>query len=319
MPFTLAHPAIVIPLRRFCPGCFNLPALVIGSVCPDLGYFFGARRIQALSHELIGSVIFCLPISLLLIGLFYRYRLALAGKLPEVYRPRIQACCTRPPGSIAKIILSVLIGVWGHLFWDSFTHKGGWLVDHLEFLRLPVASAGYRTLRVHHLVWYLSSFVGVIWIALICQQAGEKLLPNETVVRRKGRKAILAGFFFIALGVMHHLINGMIGNLNGFGDVLKSATGGKIDIKIGKIPRLAAGGVTNGPMLALVGDNPGGREIVQPLSAYKADLNRERNAGSQSKAQQRSQGGDTWNVYQQPNQSANELAQEIGWRVRWAS
>lgn len=31
------------------------------------------------------------------------------------------------------------------------------------------------------------------------------------------------------------------------------------------IPALATGGITNGPMLAMIGDNPGGREVVSPL------------------------------------------------------
>jgi hypothetical protein len=55
-------------------------------------------------------------------------------------------------------------------------------------------------------------------------------------------------------------INGMIGDIN------------KIKIKgiwdganIPKIPALAKGGITNGPTLALIGDNPGGQEVVSPL------------------------------------------------------
>jgi len=36
-------------------------------------------------------------------------------------------------------------------------------------------------------------------------------------------------------------------------------------IKIPTIPKLAKGGITNGPMLATIGDNPGGREVVSPL------------------------------------------------------
>ncbi len=32
-----------------------------------------------------------------------------------------------------------------------------------------------------------------------------------------------------------------------------------------KIPRLATGGITNGEMIATIGDNPGGREVVSPL------------------------------------------------------
>ena len=34
---------------------------------------------------------------------------------------------------------------------------------------------------------------------------------------------------------------------------------------LASIPALAKGGITNGEMLALVGDNPGGREVVSPL------------------------------------------------------
>ena len=36
-------------------------------------------------------------------------------------------------------------------------------------------------------------------------------------------------------------------------------------INIKPITPLAKGGITNGPMIALVGDNPGGREVVSPL------------------------------------------------------
>ena len=41
--------------------------------------------------------------------------------------------------------------------------------------------------------------------------------------------------------------------------------GGSIGFNIPTIPRLAKGGITTGPTLALVGDNPGGREVISPL------------------------------------------------------
>ena len=50
-----------------------------------------------------------------------------------------------------------------------------------------------------------------------------------------------------------------IANIAGF-------KGGSIGFNIPKIPELATGGITNGPMLAMIGDNPGGREVVSPLS-----------------------------------------------------
>ena len=41
--------------------------------------------------------------------------------------------------------------------------------------------------------------------------------------------------------------------------------GGSIGFNIPTIPRLAKGGITTGPTLALVGDNPGGKEVISPL------------------------------------------------------
>jgi hypothetical protein len=56
-------------------------------------------------------------------------------------------------------------------------------------------------------------------------------------------------------------LNSMIGLLNSVLDKIPGV--GKINIP--EIPHLAKGGITNGPMMAVIGDNPGGREVVSPL------------------------------------------------------
>ena len=122
------------------------------------------------------------------------------------------------------------------------------------------------------------------------------------------------------INIMIDLINGVIKNINGIGGAIKSATGGAIDIKLGTIPRLATGGVTNGPMLAVIGDNPGGREIVQPLSMYKADLAKERAAGAQTSQGKAAQGGFYIDKFiTQAGQSPQEIAANLGWMGRWAT
>ena len=114
-----------------------------------------------------------------------------------------------------------------------------------------------------------------------------------------------------------------LGGINLIAGAVKNITGGKVDIKMGMIPRLATGGVTTGPMLAVIGDNPGGREIVQPLSMYKADLQKERDAGAQSKTAQTLKGqlGGLYidKFYTQAGQSAAEIAANLGWMGRWAT
>ena len=67
MPFPTAHPAAVLPLRRYCPRLFNFPALIIGSLVPDLGYPLARfyRQFGDTSHTFYGSFVFCLPAGLL--------------------------------------------------------------------------------------------------------------------------------------------------------------------------------------------------------------------------------------------------------------
>ncbi|WP_148362726.1 hypothetical protein [Bacillus sp. B-jedd] len=56
-------------------------------------------------------------------------------------------------------------------------------------------------------------------------------------------------------------VNAPIKNLKNF-----SVMGKKPFSGLPTIPKLAKGGITNGPTLALVGDNPGGKEVVSPLN-----------------------------------------------------
>ncbi|MEH7093937.1 phage tail protein [Neobacillus vireti] len=62
------------------------------------------------------------------------------------------------------------------------------------------------------------------------------------------------------------LINSAISKLNSALQYIdKHFLPGDAIPKIPQIPKLAKGGITNGPTLALIGDNPGGQEVVSPL------------------------------------------------------
>lgn len=74
-------------------------------------------------------------------------------------------------------------------------------------------------------------------------------------------------------------INSMIRGLNRFSikvpswvSKLAGVQGGTFGFNISQIPHLAKGGITNGEMLAVVGDNPGGREVVSPLDTLQSML-----------------------------------------------
>ena len=96
MPFPLAHPAAVLPLRRFCPRYLSFPALVAGSLSPDFGYVFGSLHVDEFSHRLwAGSFGFCLPVGLLSVWVFYLVRAPLVGVLPGRYRQLFGPLCQR--------------------------------------------------------------------------------------------------------------------------------------------------------------------------------------------------------------------------------
>lgn len=70
MPFTFAHPAIVLPLRK-CKW-FSFSALVFGSMAPDFEYFFRMQPFSVYSHTMLGLWLVDLPIAVLL-AFLYQY------------------------------------------------------------------------------------------------------------------------------------------------------------------------------------------------------------------------------------------------------
>jgi hypothetical protein len=169
MPFPLAHPAAVLPLRRYCPRHLNFPALVIGSLSPDLGYAFGNLHVDRVSHRFwVGSFGFCLPAGLLILWGFYFLRLRVTGILTarlNGFKDALLAVCRRPIGPPFPIVASLLIGAWTHILLDSITHGDGWLVEHLAFLRSSLPWVENRRIGVYALLYAGCTFVGVTWLA----------------------------------------------------------------------------------------------------------------------------------------------------------
>lgn len=89
--------------------------------------------------------------------------------------------------------------------------------------------------------------------------------------------------FNTALSVVRGPVNGIIGLVNSairglntlsvtIPDWVPAVGGQTWGLSIPTIPMLATGTITNGPMLAIVGDNPGGREVIAPYDSYVRDL-----------------------------------------------
>jgi hypothetical protein len=127
MPFTPAHPAIILPLIRL--RYFSATGLIVGSMSPDFEYFFKMSVDSLHSHSREGLLYFNLPVTLVLSLIFHQFvKTNLIQNLPLFFQKRLQEMLQfrflpylRSKWGI--FLYSSLIGAASHLFWDSFTHN----------------------------------------------------------------------------------------------------------------------------------------------------------------------------------------------------
>ncbi|WP_436980987.1 DUF4184 family protein [Streptomyces sp. enrichment culture] len=177
LPFTLSHPAAVLPLLRppFVPA-----ALVMGAVAPDVPYYLGELGVAATSsddwyepllnatttHGPLTGLLVNLPMALLLVLGRRLVRGPLVALLPA--RVRVGPPATAPgPGPLDRaryagwLVLSAVIGIATHLAWDAVTHGDGFLVTRAALLSEPVLGG----LTVSRLLQTLSTVLGLALIA----------------------------------------------------------------------------------------------------------------------------------------------------------
>ena len=171
MPFTLAHPAAVLPLRYLKP--LRTAPLFIGAMVPDAPYYvpFGVIRVpmsKLYTHTFTGSWSIDLPLGLAVLVCVLLLREPLTVLLPARAR---WLCLTAVEPFRRRAIewllapVSILLGVWTHLLWDSFTHPDGWGVRQFPVLETWVSIGAY-TGEICHILQYLSSAIGLAIVAV---------------------------------------------------------------------------------------------------------------------------------------------------------
>lgn len=201
MPFTLSHPAIVLPLARtpMVPS-----ALVMGSVAPDLPYFLPASTERTLTHRFTDTITVDLGLALLLLGLFHLVlKWPLIALCPEWVRRRLAAPARafdeRRMGDLGWLLLSASVGTVSHVGWDAFTHAGAPGVrrfpalDETFVLGLP----GFKVAQ------YASSVIGLLAVVVWTGWRLRRTMPvgdDPPGLSIRGRTAVLAGTAAAGLG-----------------------------------------------------------------------------------------------------------------------
>ena len=167
MPFTLAHPAAVLPLRGV--RHLRMAPLMVGAMVPDLPYFlpWGIARYVPVTHAFVHSFTIDLALGYALLASL----VVLQRPLTALLSARARALCLRAlfpfhrPIEWALAAPAIALGVWTHLLWDSFTHTDGWMVHRVEVLSAPLVLGPYHG-TVCHALQYLSSVVGLCVLVL---------------------------------------------------------------------------------------------------------------------------------------------------------
>ena len=204
MPFTLAHAAAALPFRR---TRLVMSAVVIGCFAPDFEYFIPFGHHGSFGHTLTGMFVFDLPLGLTVLWLFHRYaKEPLAACLPEGARDRLHL---GPPtlsinsfARLAMTVLSILVGIATHIFWDAFTHPRYWIYNHLHFLGKTVSFPLFGHRPWYGILQYISSAFGVVVVLLWCihwYRVAPPVHPKPDRRFLSGDRIALACSFLIAV------------------------------------------------------------------------------------------------------------------------
>ena len=206
MPFTLCHPAIVIPLYRYARHVTSLPALVIGSMAPDFAYFFSLGVSGSFTHTPLGVPLYCVPAGLLVYLVYHALlRQPVLAWLPRMISARMAAPVLWPLDSVravAIVLVSLAIGAASHIFWDSFTHANTMIVTSDSVLRTLVSVGDYQ-IPLFKILQQLSSLVGFLVIATCVLAWIRQTEPAaEHQVQLSARRKLLALGAVLGSGVI---------------------------------------------------------------------------------------------------------------------
>lgn len=202
MPLTIAHPAIVIPIRHR----LVLSALVIGSMVPDFSKVLSLSGGVTLGHDVPGVFWFCVPAGLIFFILFqHLLKRPLFLLLPANHQKRLVPWLNPFPLRTAAqwglVIVSLIIGAFTHLFWDSFTHERGWFVEALPFLQSELFTFRRHSFQIYDGLQHVSAAGGLIFLAAcyvrFYRKASIHPLPSARLISRKV-KFILGCFLILA-------------------------------------------------------------------------------------------------------------------------
>lgn len=163
MPWTPAHPAFTIPFLKVFRHPFPATCLVIGSMAPDMPYFFLVRFV-GFGHAFPFAYVLGVPLTIVLAYFWLRHmRSALFAALP-ITCDASKSLSIRWNDLVIGC-LAAIVGIMTHLFVDGFTHVDGFMVDRWSLLRVEWEVSG-QTIPVWHFLQLFLTVIGLVVIGV---------------------------------------------------------------------------------------------------------------------------------------------------------
>lgn len=147
MPFTIAHPAIVLPLLK--SKRISSTALIIGTMVPDFKFYIQLKENKLTNDQGLIMIWFDLILVVILSHLFHRLlKKPLIDHLPIRWSQKTQKHLHIDWKDYASrnkltVLSSAIIGIASHIIWDAFTHYNGFFVESIPFLSSDIFIFGY--------------------------------------------------------------------------------------------------------------------------------------------------------------------------------
>jgi hypothetical protein len=215
MPFTAAHPMVVLPLVRWRALRLDATCLVIGAMAPDFQYFAYGEQKGAFSHTLLGIPLWGVPVTLILAFAFHaivKWPLLVIAPSPLAARAITAARAPWPArwtiGTVVALIVSAAIGATSHLVWDSFTHANGWGETHIAALRTMVDVPVLGPTVAFRVLQHASTLIGLTVLAIVLARALWRVDPIELpALPRAGARMLFAACIAVAVvATVSHVI-----------------------------------------------------------------------------------------------------------------
>lgn len=162
MPWTFSHPAVVFPIKHsFLGKWLSLPAMILGSLSPDLLYSFGLYRLASEAHRIVGWLSIGLPLCFII----YVIILKLASPLSTVIPFAIKKTQDRSIRNICILAISFFIGALTHIVWDSFTHDTGTMVRSWSFLQFNLTMTDKQEITIYKILQHSGSLLGLLYLS----------------------------------------------------------------------------------------------------------------------------------------------------------